>query len=155
MQTWLPIEDFSKLVGKTIDEVGQMCRENKLVYKMDDGKILIEAASGTMSVIPRAEGALVDESLGNIGPSFVEKTIGTILSLHEKVLDAKEETLEALRNENKFLKEGILSMQELYEEERRLVEQLSQQLEYTRQELEFMKRKYKLMWERAVDNHAK
>lgn len=156
MQTWLPIEEFSKLVGKELTDVEKMCQENKLVHKRDaQGRLLIEAASGTVTIIPRM--SLVSEENGSqiVGAGFVEKTIGTILALHEKVLDAKDETLEALRNENKFLKEGLLSMQELYEEERRVVESLTQQLDYTRQELEFMKRKYKLMWEKAVDNHTK
>ncbi|WP_314979587.1 DUF3972 domain-containing protein, partial [Campylobacter rectus] len=80
------------------------------------------------------------------------KTIGTILNLHEKVLDAKDETLETLRNENKFLKEALISMQELYDEDRRTVETLTSQLKNSQEEVEFLKRKYKLMWNKAVEN---
>ena len=86
---------------------------------------------------------------------FVEKTIGTILNLHEKVLDAKDETLEALKSENQFLKEGLLSMQELYEDDRKAIETLTKQLQISQEELEFVKRKYKLMWGKAIENAAK
>ena len=39
-----------------------------------------------------------------VGPQFIEKTIGTIINLHERVLDAKDETIESVKNENMFLK---------------------------------------------------
>lgn len=154
MKTWLSIEDFGRLVGKNIDEVGQMCREGKLVYKMENGEIFIEAASGTVAVIPHDEVSLIPMTQDDT-TNFVEKAIGTIIGMHEKVIEAKDETLEALKNENRFLKEGILSMQELYDEERKIVEVLSAQIYHLKEELDFAKRKYKLMWEKAVENHIK
>jgi hypothetical protein len=66
------------------------------------------------------------------------------------VIDAKDETLEALRNENKFLREGLISMQEIYEEDRRIIETLTHQLNDTQEELELWKRKYKMMWDQVV-----
>jgi len=103
--------------------------------------------------VPTASSEAVAASgAGLVGENFVEKTIGTILTLHEKVLDAKDETLEALRNENKFLKEALYSMQELYDEDRRTVETLTKQLKNSQDEVEFLKRKYKLMWNKAVEN---
>jgi hypothetical protein len=89
------------------------------------------------------------------GADFVEKTISTILGLHEKVMDAKDETLDALKSENRFLKEALFSMQELYDEDRKTVETLTKQLQMTQEELEFTKRKYKLMWNKAVENYKK
>ena len=68
------------------------------------------------------------------------------------VLDDKYETLETLRNENKFLKEALISMQELYDEDRRTVETITKQLKNSQDEVEFLKRKYKLMWNKAVEN---
>lgn len=91
-------------------------------------------------------------SISLAGESFVEKTIGTILNLHEKVLDAKDETLDTLKNENKFLKDALYSMQEIYDEDRKTIDILNTQLNAARQEVEFLKRKYKLMWNKAVDN---
>jgi len=85
---------------------------------------------------------------------FVEKTIGTIINLHEKVLDAKDETLESLRSENEFLKDALSSLQELYDEDRKTIEALQQQLKLALDEVEFLKRKYKLMWNKTIEEHS-
>lgn len=150
MQTWLSIEEFSKLAGKNPDDIEQLCEENKLVSKIERGKRYIESASATSVLLPKkVEEELIIDS-PSTAMSFVEKTVGTILSMHEKVVDAKDETLEALRNENQFLKEGLLAMQDLYEEDRKAIEVLTKQLSMTQEELEFVKRKYKLMWGKAI-----
>ncbi len=46
-------------------------------------------------------------------------------------------------------------MQELYDEDRKIVETLTKQLEHSQDELEFTKRKYKLMWNKVVENYKK
>ena len=43
-------------------------------------------------------------------------------------------------------------MQELYDEDRKTVETLTKQLKISQEEVEFLKRKYKLMWNQAVEN---
>ena len=150
MQTWLSVEEFSRLVGRDEDAIEQLCEENKLVSKVERGRRYIESASATSVLLPKkVEENLVIEKRGE-AMQFVEKTVGTILSMHEKVVDAKDETLEALRNENQFLKEGLLAMQDLYEEDRKAIEVLTKQLSMTQEELEFVKRKYKLMWGKAI-----
>ena len=88
-----------------------------------------------------------------VQPEFVEKTIGTIINLNEKVLDSKDETIVAIRVENEFLREALSSLQELYEEDRNTISTLTEQLKLSQQEVEFMRRKYKLMWNKAVDEH--
>jgi len=155
MQTWLSIDEFAKTVNKDLAEIEVMCEENKLVSKIEKGVRYIEAASATQVIIPRKAKGLEVEKSQHDAILFVEKTIGTILNLHEKVLDAKDETLEALKSENQFLKEGLLSMQELYEEDRKAIETLTRQLTISQDELEFVKRKYKLMWGKAIENAAK
>jgi hypothetical protein len=89
-----------------------------------------------------------------VQPQFVEKTIGTIINLHEKVLDAKEETLTAVRVENTFLRDALSSLQELYDEDRITIHTLQEQLKLSQQEVEFMRRKYKLMWNKAIEEHT-
>ena len=69
-------------------------------------------------------------------------------------MDAKEETLDALKGENRFLKEALFSMQELYDEDRKTIETLTKQLEYLKDELDFTKRKYKMMWNKAVEGYT-
>ncbi|MFA7069754.1 MAG: DUF3972 domain-containing protein, partial [Sulfurimonas sp.] len=90
-----------------------------------------------------------------IEPMFVEKTIGTIINLHEKVLDAKDETIRAVKVENEFLREALASLQELYDEDRKTIHTLQEQLKLSQQEVEFMRRKYKLMWNKTIEEHVK
>jgi len=157
VQTWLEIEEFSKLIHLDILAIEDMIKNGDLVTKEEDGKKFIEVDRATYSLTPTSKqevsgGSEKDFLLGN---DFIEKTIGTILSLHEKVLDAKDETLEALKGENRFLKEALFSMQELYDEDRKTAETLTTQLKFAQEELEFTRRKYKLMWNKAVENYKK
>ncbi|WP_169763739.1 DUF3972 domain-containing protein [Campylobacter mucosalis] len=152
MQTFLKIDEFCKLVHLEREVIEGMIERGVLNTRADEGEIYIEASQGTMSVVPATTSNLSVNMNALPGESFVEKTIGTILNLHEKVLDAKDETLEVLRNENKFLKEALYSMQELYDEDRKTIETLTAQLKHSQDEVEFLKRKYKLMWNKAVEN---
>lgn len=162
MKTYLEIEEFCQLVHLNRQTVDEMLARGALNSKEEGGKIYIEAdensiiASGAKSTqLAQKPNQVPSDSAMLAGASFVEKTIGTILNLHEKVLDAKDETLEALKGENKFLKEALYSMQELYDEDRKTVETLNAQLKIAQEEVEFMKRKYKLMWDKTVANFAK
>lgn len=70
MQIWLEVEEFSKLTHLDIPT----------------SKISHQSVDSGVVTLP--------------GDDFIEKTMGTILSLHEKVMDAKDETLDALKSEN-------------------------------------------------------
>jgi len=70
------------------------------------------------------------------------------------VLDAKDETIEAVKVENTFLREALGSLQELYDEDRKTIAALTEQLKLSQQEVEVMRRKYKLMWNKAIDEHT-
>ncbi|TQR33069.1 DUF3972 domain-containing protein [Campylobacter sp. MIT 99-7217] len=155
MQAYLELDEFCKLVHLKEDVVKGMMANGALNFKEEEGKIYIEANQGTFSVVPSSQNQNAPvSSMALAGESFVEKTIGTILNLHEKVLDAKDETLDALKNENKFLKDALYSMQELYDEDRKTIDVLNAQLKHAQEEVEFLKRKYKLMWNKAVDNYT-
>lgn len=156
MQTYLELKEFCQLVHLSEDVVKGMMAKGALNFKDEDGKIYIEANQGTFSVVPTASNhqPTMVNSMTLAGESFVEKTIGTILNLHEKVLDAKDETLEALKSENKFLKDALYSMQELYDADRKTIETLNLELKHARDEIEFLKRKYKMMWNKTVDLYA-
>ena len=158
MSTWLNIRAYAKLGGRDFDDVLAMVDDGVVESKEEEGEIYIKA--DPQETRPAAKPAPVQGEVLKVdmesgdGLQFVEKTIGTILSMHEKVVDAKEETLEALKNENQFLKEALVSMQELYDEDRKTIETLTAELNATREELEFVKRKYKLMWGKMVEKHA-
>ncbi len=157
MSTWILLDEFASMVGKSEDEIMNLCDSGEIEHKEENGEIYVDVGSSAQLVLKNSSVVAGAENNDDrqISHSFAEKTIGTIIAFHERVLDAKEETLEALRRENKFLKEGLISMQEIYDEDRKTIETLTKQLEVAQEELEFMKRKYKLMWGQVVENHAK
>ena len=158
MNSWLEIEEFSTLVNLDISAIQALIEEGKLISKEEDGQCFVEVSRSAQALIPATRGIVVDNnyesSSVSMSSEFVEKTVGAILSLHQKVLDAKEETLDALKGENRFLKEALFSMQELCDEDRKVVETLTKQLELLQDELEFTKRKYKMMWNKAVESYT-
>ena len=158
MNSWLEIEEFSALVNLDVSAVEAMIEEGKLASKNEEDKCYVEVSRSAQALIPSTQGIVLNEDMGGsnvaLSSDFVEKTVGAILSLHEKVLDAKEETLDALKSENRFLKEALFSMQELYDEDRKTIETLTKQLQFVQDELEFTKRKYKMMWNKAVEGYT-
>ena len=151
MQTWLSIEEFSKLVGKTIQEIEKLCEENKLSHKIENDQIFIEASQGTQALIPVANTEIIPNPKGD---TVLEKTISTILNLHERVLEAKDETIDTLKGENEFLKSTVISVQEIYDEDRKTIETLQKQLQILQEELEFCRKKYKLMWGKVIKKNT-
>ncbi len=154
---WMSEEEYSELTGLELSVIEELIQSGKLSTKMQDGVRLIDPSKGAGEVVPAQLKNLSSHNTSEmvVQPQFVEKTIGTIINLHEKVLDAKDETIESIKNENDFLKEALKSLQELYDEDRKTIEVLSEQLKLSQQEVEFMRRKYKLMWNKAIDEHTK
>jgi len=143
MKTLLTIEEFEKISGKTRSEIFRLCKEKQLKCKKSDNNIYIEMENSNQ-VIPLSDIEIVKSD------DIAKKTLATFLNMHEKVLMSKDETIEALKDENKFLKESIVSLQEIYEESRITIERLQKQLEISQEELEFCRKKYKLMWGRVL-----
>lgn len=154
---WMRDEEYSKLTGLELSAIDDLVERGKLSIKVEDGVRYIDPSKGaTEVVVPAKLQELAQRNTHEmmVQPEFVEKTIGTIINLHEKVLDAKDETLEAVRVENEFLREALASLQELYDEDRKTIHTLQEQLKLSQQEVEFMRRKYKLMWNKAIDEHT-
>ncbi len=152
---WITIQEYSELTGLSPDAIDDLMERGKLECKKENGKLYIDPSRGMQAIVPTEmnEIATLGASI-NVGPQFIEKTIGTIINLHERVLDAKDETIESVKSENLFLKEALSSLQELYEEDRKTIETLTTQLNHSQDEVEFMKRKYKLMWGKVVEEYA-
>lgn len=144
MQTWLNLEEFCKFTGKSEKEVLKACKEKTLKCKKSNGTIYIEVESLVNNLIPVEELKVIEN------PDTIQKTINMFLTLHEKVLMSKDETIEVLKDENEFLKQSIYSIQEIYEDSQETIRRLQRQLEICQEELEFCKRKYKLMWGKVL-----
>jgi len=153
---WMSDEEYSELTGLDAFAIEELIQRGKLTIKVEDGVRLIDPSKGASEVVPAQlrELSSINTSEMVVQPQFVEKTIGTIINLHEKVLDAKDETIEAVRVENIFLREALESLQELYDEDRKTIHTLQEQLKLSQQEVEFMRRKYKLMWNKAIEEHS-
>ena len=154
---WMSDDEYSELTGLELSAIDDLVEHGKLTVKVEDGVRYIDPSKGATEVIVPAKLNELSEKNTHemlVQPEFVEKTIGTIINLHEKVLDAKDETLEAVRTENEFLREALASLQELYDEDRKTIHTLQEQLKLSQQEVEFMRRKYKLMWNKAIDEHT-
>lgn len=154
---WMSDDEYSELTGLDISSIEDLIQRGKLTVKIEEGIRYIDPSKGaTEAVVPAKLRELSQRNTQEmlVQPEFVEKTIGTIINLHEKVLDAKDETLEAVRVENEFLREALASLQELYDEDRTTIHTLQEQLKLSQQEVEFMRRKYKLMWNKAIDEHT-
>ena len=152
---WITIQEYSELTGLSPDAIDDLMERGKLECKKENGKLYIDPSRGMQAIVPAEMNGLAEAGTSvTVGPQFIEKTIGTIINLHEKVLDAKDETIESVRSENVFLKEALSSLQELYEEDRKTIDTLTTQLTHTQDEVEFMKRKYKLMWGKVVEEYA-
>ena len=81
------------------------------------------------------------------------ESLKAILEIHEEMVKSKDDVIYLLQEENISLKNSLISIQEVYEEERELVKTLQEQIEYLQKELDFAKRKYKLMWNQAIENY--
>jgi hypothetical protein len=152
---WMSINEYARLAEVDKEEVEALIMRGKLSTTIEDGEVLVDASSIMAGIVPATLQELnASQTDITVGANFVEKTIGTIINLHEKVLNAKEETIDSIKNENLFLKEALDSLQELYEEDRKTIATLTEQLKLSQQEVEFMRRKYKLMWGKVIDDHA-
>lgn len=154
---WMSDDEYCELTGLELSSVEDMIAAGKLNVKLEDGVRYIDPSRGTTEAVVPAKLAELSERNTHemmVQPEFIEKTIGTIINLHEKVLDAKDETIEAVKVENAFLREALESLQELYDEDRKTIATLTEQLKLSQQEVEFMRRKYKLMWNKAIEDNT-
>lgn len=154
---WMSDEAYCELTGLNMASIDDLVENEKLTVIVQDGIRMINPSHGAVNtVIPQKLAELSARNTHEIvvQPEFIEKTIGTIINLHEKVLDAKDETIESVRVENQFLKDALTSLQELYDEDRKTIETFTEQLRLSQQEVEFMRRKYKLMWNKTIEEHA-
>ena len=84
-----------------------------------------------------------------------KESLESFLSLHEELIKTKDDLISQLQEENIFLKQLLIGVQEDYDEDRDVIKVLQSQVKMLQNELDFVKRKYKLMWNQAVENYSK
>lgn len=154
MESWVVIDEFVQISKLEKEKVLKMVSNGELKGMQKDGKFYIDASSSAKAVVVSSGNAVMVDSSSqgsSVDSEFVEKTIGTILSLHEKVITSKEETISSIKSENQFLKDALFNTQEVYEDDKKTIALLREQLRVAQEEIEFLKRKYKMMWGKVVN----
>lgn len=147
-ENWIRFEEFLNITGLSREQAKKMITSNQINAKYLNDTLYVDSISGTNTLIKTTQNTLVSKSLDS---DFVEQSIGTILNLHEKVVEAKDETILAIKNENQFLKDSLLSAKEAQIADKKMIENLRIELEQKKQELESINRKYKLMWGKTLN----
>lgn len=155
-ETWVKLDEFAATAHLEKSEILQMVADGKLKSKNENNTIFIDASSAPELIAKSSSAVVLSSPNGvvSVDSDFVEKTIGTILSLHEKVIKSKEETLASMRNENTFLKDALFNTQEVYDDDKKTIATLREQVKFLQEENEFLKRKYRLMWGKVIDREA-
>lgn len=147
-ENWIRFEDFLNITGLDREQAKAMITSGQINAKYINDVLCVDSISGTNALIKTTQSSIVSKSLD---ADFVEQSIGTILNLHEKVIEAKDETILAIKNENQFLKDSLLSAKESQIDDKKMIENLRLELEKKKQELESINRKYKLMWGKTLN----
>ena len=151
-ENWLKIDEFLTITGLKIEQIKELINKGQINAKYIENILYVDSVSGTNALVKSTQNDLVAKS--GVDGDFFEQSIGTILSLHEKVVEAKDETIATIKGENQFLKDTLLSAKEKEADDKKMIDSLRQEIEIKRQELETSQRKYKLMWGKMLNNQS-
>jgi cupin superfamily acireductone dioxygenase involved in methionine salvage len=79
----------------------------------------------------------------------------SVVQLQKDIIEAKDSLIKNLQEENVFLKSLLISIQEENSTDREVMRILQSQIKHLQNEIDFTKRKYKLMWNKAIENYKK
>lgn len=151
-ENWLKIDEFLTITGLKIEQIKELINKGQINAKYIENILYVDSVSGTNALVKSTQNDLVAKS--GVDGDFFEQSIGTILSLHEKVVEAKDETIATIKGENQFLKDTLLNAKEKEADDKKMIDSLRQEIEIKRQELEAIQRKYKLMWGKMLNNQS-
>ncbi|ANV98057.1 hypothetical protein BBW65_04230 [Helicobacter enhydrae] len=143
MRDWTNLEDFITQTQCSKKQVLELIKKQEIEAKKINGVICVREKTNALSTIPQA----FDSESSAL---CVQESIGGILEIHSKFAIAKDETIAMLKNENEFLKNMILSIQENYSEDRSTIALLKKEIEALREEHQNLQQKYKLLWSRKT-----
>lgn len=149
MQNWIKIEEFLTITGLDSARVREMIINGQISAKYIDNALFVDSVSATNTLVLSTQSVVAKNSADS---AFLEQSIGTILSLHEKVIEAKDETIAAIKSENQFLRDSLLNARDKEVEDKKALENLRAEVEAKKAELEAVQRKYKLMWGKTLNN---
>ncbi len=125
MQTWIEIDKYCSLNDLDIHSVKQKIDNNELNSRVENGITFIE----------------IEEDIYES-------------DFHQQMIEAKDMTIEALQSENQLLKESLYMLQEMANEDQDTIKLLKNQLKHVKEELDFTRKKYKLIWDKTIEDFA-
>lgn len=149
-ENWIKIDEFLTITGLKTEQIKELINKGQINAKYIDSVLYVDSVSGTNALVRSTQNDLVAKS--GVDGDFFEQSIGTILSLHEKVIEAKDETIATIKGENQFLKDTLMNAREKEADDKKMIETLLQEIEAKKSELEAVQRKYKLMWGKMLNN---
>lgn len=147
-ENWIKLEEYLAITGLDVNSIKNLISSGKISARYINDILHVDSISGTNALVQSTQNTLVAK---NLDADFVEQSIGTILNLHDKVVEAKDETIAAIKNENQFLKDALVNVQEAQLDDKKTIDDLKIELDKKKQELEAMSRKYKLMWGKMLN----
>ena len=88
-ENWLKIDEFLTITGLKIEQIKELINKGQINAKYIENILYVDSVSGTNALVKSTQNDLVAKS--GVDGDFFEQSIGTILSLHEKVVEAKDE----------------------------------------------------------------
>ena len=154
-ENWIQLEEFASITGLQVSSIKSLITEGKINAKYINNTLYIDSIGGTNALIKTTQNSLQNTLVAkNIDASFIEQSIGTILSLHDKVIEAKDETIATMKNENSFLKDALAKSQEASIDDRKTIDELKKEIDIKKQEIDAINRKYKLMWGKMLNKNT-
>lgn len=143
---WQDLDNFIEDTSYTKAQIARLVKSGELEAKNQDGKLYLRHKES----LPALNAKL--EDFGKKEPAvMMQEVLQKVLDIHSKFALAKDEVIASYKSENEFLKSTILSMQEAYMQDQKMLSFLREEAQRSKEELEKMRKKYKLMWDKIKE----
>lgn len=141
---WQDLDSFLEDTSYTKAQIARLVKSGEIEAKNINGELFLRHKENLPSFLSPLEIQQKREPV-----VVMQDVLQKVLEIHSKFALAKDEVIAGYKNENEFLKATILSMQEVYMQDKKMLEYLREEIQKSKGELEMMQKKYKLMWDRA------
>lgn len=143
---WQNLDSFLEDTSYTKAQIARLVKKGEIEAKNVNGELFLRHKENLPSFLGTFEQKTEP-------PIMMKDVLQKVLEIHSKFALAKDEVIASYKSENEFLKGTILSMQEAYMQDKKMLEYLREEIQKGKKELETMQKKYKLMWNRASDKN--
>lgn len=143
---WQNLDSFLEDTSYTKAQIARLVKKGEIEAKNVNGELFLRHKENLPSFLGTFEQKTEP-------PIIMKDVLQKVLEIHSKFALAKDEVIASYKSENEFLKGTILSMQEAYMQDKKMLEYLREEIQKGKKELETMQKKYKLMWNRASDKN--